>query len=410
MEPQTRIGLAELTKMAFAGMDLSPLKSELLHRTEEDKGTAGDMMDISAIEQLTGNKASGLAWQSKALEACRVFSNKTPDKTRKKVLVYGATADIGGNTPIEFLLEGSDFQPVFYYPNVNSVAVDDLPDHDVAFCAAPVDAEDCVEFSNLVSRLTVLSGTRALNVSAHSRMLDRLYLASLLSDLPGAFVPSSVQINRQALESTLGDRAACHSASRFLTFPFVIRPFGSHAGFGLSKIETPLGLSRYLAERPETSFYLSEFVDYATPTDQQFRKYRIVFVDGVPFPCHMAIADQWDVWYLNAGMHLSAEKRQEEAVFMDGFDAQFGARHKDALANIASRIGLDYFGIDCAEDRQGNLVVFEADNALIVHDMDPRDVYPYKHNHMQKIFAAFGTLLLKKSIEGGASKPYRGRA
>ncbi|MFK7871059.1 MAG: RimK family alpha-L-glutamate ligase [Roseobacter sp.] len=410
MEPQTRIGLAELTKMAFAGMDLSPLKTELLNRTEEDNGTAGDMMDISAIEQLTGNKASGLAWQSKAFETCRVFASKEPDKACKRVLVYAATADIGGNTPIEFLLEGSDFEPVFYYPNVTNVAVDDLPDHDVAFCAAPVDAKECVEFSKLISRLTLLSGTKALNVSSHSRTLDRLYLASLLSDVPGAFVPTTVQIDRKALESTLGDQGAYHTASRFLTFPFVIRPIGSHAGFGLSKINSPHALATYLTERLETSFYLSEFVDYATPADQKYRKYRIVFVDGLAYPCHMAIAEQWDVWYLNAGMHLNIEKRLEEAAFMEGFTAQFGARHRDALADIAARIGLDYFGIDCAEDAQGNLVVFEADNALIVHDMDPRDVYPYKHHHMQAIFAAFGQLLLQKSRADVVHKPTRGCA
>ncbi|MEJ1978546.1 MAG: hypothetical protein WDN49_22960 [Acetobacteraceae bacterium] len=41
-------------------------------------------------------------------------------------------------------------------------------------------------------------------------------------------------------------------------------------------------------------------------------------------------------------------------------------------------IGLDYFSIDCSEDRDGRLLVFEADVAAIIHSMDPPDLYPYR--------------------------------
>ena len=53
-----------------------------------------------------------------------------------------------------------------------------------------------------------------------------------------------------------------------------------------------------------------------------------------------------------------------------------------------ARIGLDYFAIDCAEMPAGNLLLFEADNSAIVHDMDPPSVYPYKSGQMQIIFRA----------------------
>jgi len=39
-------------------------------------------------------------------------------------------------------------------------------------------------------------------------------------------------------------------------------------------------------------------------------------------------------------------------------------------------------------------VVFEADNALIVHDMDSEVIFPYKQKHMRRIFAAFESMLL----------------
>ncbi len=58
----------------------------------------------------------------------------------------------------------------------------------------------------------------------------------------------------------------------------------------------------------------------------------VAIVDGKPYACHMAIADRWDIWYLNAYMAFSEEKRAEEAAFMRDFDVAFAARHRDALA------------------------------------------------------------------------------
>ena len=136
----------------------------------------------------------------------------------------------------------------------------------------------------------------------------------------------------------------------------------------------PGALSFYLAGR-ETEFFISRFVDYAS-ADGMFRKYRIVMVDGKAYACHMAIAEEWKVWYLNADMALSASHRMEEALFMQAFDRDFAVRHAAALGEMAERIGLDYVAIDCAETKEGALLVFEADNTAIVHDMDPPNVYP----------------------------------
>ncbi|HKJ73656.1 MAG TPA: hypothetical protein VKA19_06020, partial [Alphaproteobacteria bacterium] len=67
---------------------------------------------------------------------------------------------------------------------------------------------------------------------------------------------------------------------------------------------------------------------------------------------------------------------------------------------LTSRVGLDYFGIDCAETKDGRLLVFEAETALIVHDMDPPDVYPYKVGAMRKLFSAFVDMLYRRAEAG----------
>jgi hypothetical protein len=114
----------------------------------------------------------------------------------------------------------------------------------------------------------------------------------------------------------------------------------------------------------------------------------------------MAIADRWDIWYLNAGMTVSAEKRLEEEIFMRTFDIGFARRHEAALAGVAARIGLDYFLIDCAENEDGELLIFEADNTAVVHNMDPPDIFPYKPPQMRRIFGAFAAMLCRRARHG----------
>jgi hypothetical protein len=111
----------------------------------------------------------------------------------------------------------------------------------------------------------------------------------------------------------------------------------------------------------------------------------------------MAIADRWDIWYLNAGMAFSASKRLEEADFMRSFDHAFAVRHARALAALADRIGLDYFTVDCAENSRGELLIFEADNTAVVHNMDSPTLFPYKPPQMTRIFEAFAAMLYHRA-------------
>ncbi|MBV8696569.1 MAG: hypothetical protein JO052_01725, partial [Bradyrhizobium sp.] len=171
-------------------------------------------------------------------------------------------------------------------------------------------------------------------------------------------------------------------------------------GVGLAKVDDGRAMVRYLAERPEAEFFVSRFVDYSGE-DGQFRKYRVAFIEGRPYAGHMAIADRWDIWYLNAHMSASASKRLEEETFMRTFDIGFGRRHRSALDALAQRIGLEYFTIDCAETRDGALLIFEADNTAVVHNMDPPDVFPYKGPQMRRIFDAFVAMLARRVRERG---------
>ncbi len=391
MEPQERIGLASLTKMAFDGVDLQPLRTELLSKVFNGKESDGIFMDLSVIDQLHGNREAGLAWQEEALKRQRIFTTKRPDGARTKFLVFAEPSHIGANTPIEFLLRDADVEILTYYLNVDSDEQIVLPQHDVAFCAAPADSEKAAAFHAKVKALTDAAGTRTVNLPAGTVDLERDTLDQLFAAVTDLRLPKTLRFDRKDLEGAeVEDKLA-----EIGEYPYVVRPVGSHAGAGLALIDTEEALSCYLFERDETAFFVSEFIPYASPEDGFYRKYRVIFVDGQPYPCHMAIADQWDLWYLNARMDEFAEKRAEEADWMDRFDSTFATKHEAPLEALTDAIDLDYFGVDCAEDPEGNLVVFEADNALIVHDMDDDAIFPYKRKHMKRIFDAFEGLLEK---------------
>jgi len=67
---------------------------------------------------------------------------------------------------------------------------------------------------------------------------------------------------------------------------------------------------------------------------------------------------------------------------------------------MADRIGLDYFTIDCAENKDGDLLIFEADNTAVVHNMDSPEVFPYKPPQMRRIFEAFAAMLYGRARLG----------
>ncbi|RXH42687.1 ATP-grasp domain-containing protein [Bradyrhizobium zhanjiangense] len=397
-----RIGFAQLTRRAFEGVDLQPLRDQLVVRITEGTAQAGEGLDLSLIVQLLGDKAAGLAIQSEVLTFHQLF--RTPSAAPKpglRVLALAADIDMGGNTPIDFLLEGSDIELLTLYVVKGVGLPENLPEHDVAIVIAS-DSEECREALALIEKAAPHWPRPLLNRPDLIGNLDRDKLYRLLTGVPGLDIPATVHATREQLSDLVQGRIACEAIADELHFPMIARPRGSHAGVGLAKLIDAAALAAYLAERKEQDFFVARFVDYVSP-DGLYRKYRLAMVDGKPYACHMAIADRWDIWYLNAFMAFSEEKRAEEAVFMLDFDHSFAARHKSALEEMSRRVGLDYFIVDCAENQDGELLVFEADNTAVVHNMDSPVVFPYKPPQMRKIFAAFTAMLSRHARAGKGS-------
>lgn len=391
-EPHMPIGLAALSRRAFRGEDLKAEWRELVIRLDRSPIDAAAMLDLSVIAQLNGMRDRGLALQALALEMA-VHYRQTAGETGRtpiRLLALKSPGDMMANTPLEFLLEDSGVTLDSFYLHPEMPLPKALPDHDLAFVAVGQSEENRHLLEDLAGHLE--SWPRpVLNSPGSIARLTRDGLWSMLRSAPGIVIPRTLRVHRRELAQFASGRTSLRE-SLGMAYPIVVRPLTSHAGQGLVKIDDAASIDAYLAKQPEDYFYVSPFVDYASP-DGQFRKCRIAFVDGRAFPVHQAISEHWMIHYLNAGMEQSAEKRAEEARFMETFDRQMAPRHRTAFEDLVERVGLDYFGIDCAETPDGKLLIFEADSSMIVHDMDPVELFPYKQENMQQLFGAFRGML-----------------
>lgn len=398
MQPQAPlIGVAPLMRRAFRHEDMVPIATALVGRANDHPLDACAYLDCSTVLQLTGKRELGLALQAEAVQLRRHYTLPARGAgPGLRLLVVMGLGDLMSNTPIEFLVEDSDVTLELLYVTADALWPEQLPEHDLMMvCLAESDGNQ-----PLLQRLAALLADwprPVLNRPERIAVLSRDGVCAALAAIDGLEMPRTARLDRARLLELAAAPELLAEPLPDAAFPLIVRPIGSHAGHDLEKVDTPAALAAYLERVAAERFYLSRFVDYRG-ADGLFRKFRVVLIDGVPFVCHYAISSHWMIHYLNADMDKSAAKRAEEARCMAEFDTGFALRHRAALAEINRRIGLPYLGIDCAETPDGKLLIFEIDNAMIVHAMDDEQMYPYKKPAMQKIFTAFRRLLDRQRL------------
>jgi hypothetical protein len=381
---------AAMIRAAFQGADVKAMIQQQLDRLHADVTEAGAYMALGLLYQLINQKENALACQDAGLQYARTYRQPAPGATLR-LLTIVARGDLMTNTPVELMLEGQGVEVLRAYADPLGGLPAQVPDHDVALMA--IGEADGTRM--MLERLKGLADRwprPVLNDAAAVLDLSRDRLWRKLAGIPGLVSLPTARLSGAVLGAVARGERDLSAVLPDGAFPVLVRPVGSHAGQGLARVDDPAALGAYLAETAPQMAYVCRFIDYAGP-DGGYRKYRVVFFDGRPYLAHMAIGDQWMVHYLNAGMAESADKRAEEEAAMAGFDTGFAARHAAAFAEMNARLGLDYFAVDCAETPEGDLFVFEADVSMIVHALDPVDLYPYKQPQMARLFAAFTDLL-----------------
>lgn len=377
-----------LLPVAFDQRDLNAAWTYCVQRIEADATDAAAMIDMSMILQCRSRSEEARAMLDRAVAIQKDFCVVHGDGSGPKVLAFVTPGDFMANTPVDFLLNGSNAVLWLRYVDADTTELDELPDHDVALLAIGEATEHRAVLARMVELLPDLPGP-VMNSDPHAiARLTRDGVSARLASETSLLVPRTDRIDRNELASIGQLRTTLDEHVAGLSFPLIVRPLGTHAGSGLDRLETAEAALPYLATQAGDTYFVAPFIDYRG-TDGLFGKQRVVFIGGKAFPSHFALSEHWIVHYLSAGMAENAEKRAVEAAWMEHFDSDFAHRHAAAFAALNDAVGLDYFGIDCAEMPDGRLLIFEVDVAMLVHDMDDAGLFPYKKVAMQRLFDAF---------------------
>ncbi|HET9336896.1 MAG TPA: hypothetical protein VFO12_10880 [Sphingomicrobium sp.] len=187
---------------------------------------------------------------------------------------------------------------------------------------------------------------------------SRDQVARLLDGIPGLVAPKTIRVRNPKPDLVTG---AIERAD--MRFPLIVRLAGTHTGLILGLFDNVAQLRAALTENGE--HIITEFVDYRSD-DGIYRKYRAFFFGERVILRHMLASDQWTV-HAKDRMGFMIDRPEllaEEAPLFDEPEGAFPQPIRETLKLVRDRIPLDYFGMDFGIDRDGRVVLFEANATM----------------------------------------------
>jgi tetratricopeptide (TPR) repeat protein len=262
-----------------------------------------------------------------------------------------------------------------------------LPELDVLFNAIG-DADRSAAALQIAGDVAARLGVPVVNAPAAVRSTGRAEIARRLAALPGVRAPRVAAFARAALTPA---ELAVHG----FEFPLLLRSPGFHTGEHFELVANAGELGPALARLPGMEVLAIEFVDVRDERGD-FRKYRVMFVDGRLYPAHLATSPEWKVHYFSAAMTERPDHRALDAAFLADMHGTLGPAALAALEGVRDALGLDYGGVDFALDAEARLVVFEANATMTIvpPDLDPR--WDYRREPLARINAAAQAMLVAR--------------
>jgi tetratricopeptide (TPR) repeat protein len=386
--PQLGQTLFQLGKVCFA---LDETESAIRH-FEQAIALNPDDVDsrywIGGVRHKTGDIDAARAAYA-AAEKIRPLVRRQAIKSPADFRLLALYAPYGGNMPIQYLFKDASYDIdtlAFFGPDEPDIS--SLGEIDVVINLIS-EADQAEAMLPAAARLAQRLGKPVVNAPDKILRTTRDAVVDVLPGIPACRVPRILRLDAGS------DVSAAALAARLpFAFPVLARPAGTHGGDDFEKIESLDELARVLARHPNADQYVIEYVGYASG-DGHFRKYRFIFVGEEILPYHLAIGNDWKVHHISTEMANQPWMQQEEAAFLADPAVVFSAANYQALHMVRERFGLDYFGIDCGLDQDGNLIVFEVNASMLVHDDNAE--FPYKEPFVRAIKTAFEAMLRNRS-------------
>ncbi len=232
-----------------------------------------------------------------------------------------------------------------------------------------------------------------INNPARIPVTARDSLPRVLGDLPGVIMPRSIR-----LKNATPERLASRVAREELRWPLLVRKPGTHGGYFVGLFNSADEMAPKLAE-DKREYLLTEFVDFASP-DGLYRKARFFFIGDRIVLRHQIASQSWNVHArdrLGLMMERPGLRREEQAALERQLDA-FQPATIDSLKAIRTRIGLDYFGIDCNVTPEGKVLVFESNATMNYLPYNDQPEYAYMAPALAKLTTGAVRRLLEAKL------------
>ncbi len=353
-----------------------------------DPHDAASRYAVAELAYVMRDEAAAQIWFDEAFIRQRLFSPPGARAGSKHALVLALAGPWPSNMPLDFLIDDGRWTLHRWFLPDRECATRAIPRVELIVNALGDSVAGTAAVADAQAILAAHPDVPSINAPRRLRGLGREALGRTLAGIPGVRVPNARRVTHAML-------AASGGVADELGYPLLLRPIDTHGGRGLERLDRPEELPAYLARTNAPAYDCSAYVDYRSP-DGWFRKMRIMFVDGVAYPYHLAIDDRWMIHYYRTTTTLTPWMHDEEARFLAEPECVV-AGWRSAVPAIAAALGLDYAGIDCAQLPGGALLVFEADSAMLVHAFDASEAGRAKRAGFDRIRSALMALFDRRA-------------
>ncbi|QIE23874.1 Tetratricopeptide repeat protein [Caballeronia sp. SBC1] len=372
--------------LAYAGLNRLELSLDHFQRVlAQSPDDTSALQFVANLQQALGQKPQAHEHYRRGL-ALKPFVTIEAIKSPPAFRVLMLFAPGAGNTPFEHLVErvGYETHVLNLLPDV-AYDIDMLRDSADVVVNLVADGDQGHALLAPATKLVDLIGKPVVNHPGKIARTSRDSIARRLTAIAGCHVPQTLRVSGKSARGS-----ECDPKLASFSRPWLIRLAGTHNGDDFQKVHDENEIDAFVTRFPDADFYLTEYCDYRS-ADGYFRKYRFMFIDGEIYPYHLAIHDEWKIHHANTDMVNQHWMQDEEKAFLDDPRSVFGPPQFDALRAIQQEIDLDYFGIDCALDLSGRIVVFEVNACMLVHSNNAH--FSYKNNSVSLIKDGFEAML-----------------
>jgi glutathione synthase/RimK-type ligase-like ATP-grasp enzyme len=207
-----------------------PELQQLMVEAHQDTDPGRTTMQMAFVFMLNNQHEAAMQMQARALRHQRLYRIATNRAATLRLLVIMGPGNMQDNTPIEFVLDGSDIQTDILFLLPGEAFPGRLPEHDVVFIAVGESDKNAALLAQLDAQAQcwprpVVNQPRAIPHCARDTCFN------LLKSIAGVCMPRTQRLR-------LGDAPE-------MDYPITIRPIDTQGGEGLQRINDEAELAAY---------------------------------------------------------------------------------------------------------------------------------------------------------------------